>query len=190
MFYLLPKYFKSMCLIDLRLGPSLLVWSGGQLNLSARSGSALWSSIYCRRCRRLGRSLQQSDSLGFGATTTDTLAHRQGWQGVGQSVWGLHGGRGAVGRWATCSEGDWCGRHGSVERTREGNWKRQTRRDKNIYCYSFCDAQGDCIALKWAAEEICFVLSESSWDWQVLCIQPLLTMKSESRVTNPQRPAC
>lgn len=106
-----------------RLGPSLPVWSGGQLSPRASSGRALWCSIYCCRCcSSLSRCFQQSNSLGFGTTTSDTLAHREGRQGVGQSVWGLHNG-GRVGRSATRGEGGWGGRNRDEERTREGNWK-------------------------------------------------------------------
>lgn len=122
--------------LALRLWPSLLVWSGGQLSLRDYSGRALWCSIYCCGRRSLSRCLQQSNSLGFGTSTSDTLAHREGWQGIGQSVWSLHGG-GGVGRGATCSEGGWGGRNGSEKCTREGNWEKNEKENDKKYILPF-----------------------------------------------------
>lgn len=120
----------------LRLGPSLLVWSGGQLSLTACSSWVLWRSIYCCCCRRLSRCLQQSYRLRFRTAASDTLADREGRQGVGQAVWGLHGG--GVERGATCGRG---GRNRSEESTREGNWDnrgwKERRTDKNIINIDF-----------------------------------------------------
>lgn len=107
----------------------LLVWFWGQLGVR---GQTLRSSVY--GCLR--RRFQQSEGLRFRTPASDALADRERGQGVGQAVWGLHGGRGGGEGGVTGCRG---GKNRGKERTRKGDWenRKKERKRQHFNKYSF-----------------------------------------------------